>query len=121
MSRSKSLVALIVLPVAMLLALVSVGVANARSTTDGQQGSIATPTITISSFKYKVPATVLHGARIKVINNDATAHTVTSNAAGKFNVNVPAHSTRYFNAPIKGTYGFHCTYHSTMKGTLHVH
>ena len=121
MSRSRSLLALVVLPVAMLLALVSVGVASARTSSHpSQRDAIAIPTITISGFKYRVPASVLHGAKIKVINNDSTAHTVTSNTAGKFNVNVPAKSTRYFKAPVKGTYGFHCVYHSGMKGTLHV-
>lgn len=121
MSRSKSLLALIVLPVALLLAFVSVGVANARMSHDtGHSNAITIPTITISNFSFKVPATVLHGAKIKVVNNDNVLHTVTSNVAGKFNVSVPAHQVRYFRAPVKGTYGFHCNPHPSMKGTLHV-
>ncbi len=49
------------------------------------------------------------------------AHTVTSNAAGKFNVNVPAHTTRSFHAPATAQkYGFHCTFHGGMKGVLKV-
>lgn len=121
MSRSRSLLALIVLPVALLLAFVSVGVANARSAHDADHSTaITVPTITISNFSFKVPASVLHGARVRVVNNDNVLHTVTSNVTGKFNVSVPAHQIRFFRAPVKGTYGFHCNPHPSMKGTLHV-
>lgn len=71
MSRSKLLIALVVLPVAVLLALLSVGVASARSPHDPAQGyQPAIATITISGFTYQVPASVLHGARVKVVNQD---------------------------------------------------
>jgi plastocyanin len=120
MSRRKTLIALFVVPVVLLLSVISVSVATA-GTTHQAKAQIATPTITIQAFSYKVPASVLHGALVKVVNKDSVAHTVTSNRAGKFNVSVPAHSSRSFHAP--GTpmkYGFHCTIHPQMTGVLKV-
>jgi len=122
MSRRKTLIALFVLPVVLLLSVLSVSVATARTAHhDAAKSAIATPTITIQAFSYTVPASVRHGALINVVNKDGVAHTVTSNRAGKFNVSVPAHSTRSFHAP--GTpmkYGFHCTFHGGMAGVLKV-
>lgn len=122
-SPKKSLIALIVAVLVVLVSLVTVGVANARQSSrpDSARTELTIPTITIKSFSYTVPTSVLHGAKIKVINNDSVKHTVTSNRAGKFNVIVPEHSTRYFRAPqTPMKYGFHCTYHSSMKGILKV-
>ncbi|MEJ7629899.1 MAG: hypothetical protein WKF54_09945 [Nocardioidaceae bacterium] len=122
-SPRKSLVALLVVPLIVLVSLVTVGVANARqlSQPDSARTELTTPTITIRSFSYVVPTSVLHGARIKVANNDSVTHTVTSNRAGKFNVSVPEHSIRYFRAPrTPMRYGFHCTFHSSMMGILKV-
>lgn len=124
MSTRRSIAALVIVPLALLVSLVSVGVASARQAPSAapSQHAVAVPTITIKSFGYHVPATVLHGALIKVINQDAVAHTVTSNTKGKFAVTIPAHASRTFHAPaVKGTYAFHCVYHSDMHGVLHVH
>jgi plastocyanin len=129
MSR-RNIAALVVVPVVLLVSLVTIGVANARS---GHQSHLvptvsssrlAEPnakTITISGFAYTVPAGVARGALVNVVNKDGVKHTVTSNTAGKFNVTVPAHSTRSFHAPqVKGSYKFHCAIHPAMTGTLHV-
>ena len=120
--RRKSMIAVIVLPVVLLLSLVSVGVANARTThPDSAKTSIDIPTITIRAFAYTVPTTVQHGVLIKVVNQDGVPHTVTSNIAGKFHVRVPAHSSRNFRAPgTPGNYGFHCNLHAGMKAVLRV-
>jgi plastocyanin len=121
-ARRKSLLALIVVPVIMLFSVVAVGVANAsRSGTTAPQHPAATPTITISMFAFSTPSSVPRKARIRVVNKDAVAHTVTSLVAGKFNVRIPPKSTRFFNAPaVAGNYKFHCTIHLTMTGVLHV-
>ncbi len=121
-SRRTPLIAVLVLPIVVLLSFVSVSIANARTAPpEHVRTAITAGTITISSFVYTVPASVVHGSIVKVVNKDSVAHTVTSNTAGKFNVSVPAHSTRQFRAP--GTaqkYGFHCTIHPTMHGVLKV-
>jgi len=120
--RRKSLLTLFVVPLVIVLSLVGLGVANAaRSGHPAVQPKLTVPTITISSFTFHSPASVRHGALIKVINKDGVGHTVTSDTRGKFNVSVPAHSSRTFHAPgSKGTYRFHCTPHPTMHGVLHV-
>ena len=58
---------------------------------------------------------------MKLTNNSAAAHTF-SPAGGGFkdsgNINAGAStSVRFF---YKGNYGFVCSYHSWMKGTVHV-
>jgi len=121
-TRRRSLIAVLVLPIVVLLSLATITVANAR-TSHHEQGTeqIAVPTITISSFTFTVPGSVRHGALIKVVNKDNVGHTVTSNIAGRFNVVVPARSSRTFHAPQKPhNYAFHCTPHPSMKGMLRV-
>lgn len=121
-TRRQSLIAVIVLPLALLLSLVMVGVANARSAHPEQsRTAITSPTITIRSFTYSVPTSVLHGVLVKVVNRDGVTHTVTSNRAGKFSVRIPPNSSRSFRAPSTPMkYGFHCNIHPSMMGILKV-
>ena len=80
----------------------------------------AAATITIDSFKF-TDVTVPPGAQVTVVNNDSAEHTVTSDAAGTFNVEVEGKRQVTFTAPTQpGTYPFHCTYHPSMHGTLTV-
>jgi plastocyanin len=80
----------------------------------------AASTITIDGFKY-TDVTVPAGAQITVVNNDSAEHTVTSDTSGAFNVEVEGKHKATFTAPTQpGTYPFHCTYHSSMHGTLTV-
>jgi len=112
----------VLLPIVLLLSLVTVSIADARSAhPEHKQSAITGGTITIRSFTFTVPASVQRGTLVRVVNKDAVTHSVTSNAAGKFNVFVPAHSTRQFRAPsTPQKYGFHCTPHPSMKGILKV-
>ncbi len=122
-ARRKSLLTLAVVPVVVLLSLVSLGVANAARSTHpaAHHTAIATPTITISMFAFRTPASVKPGTKVKIVNKDAVPHTVTSDKAGTFNVSVPGNSTAFIKAPKKiANYKFHCTIHSTMHGVLHV-
>src|SRR6478609_1835155 len=117
-NRRTTLIAVLVLPIVLLLSFVTLTVANAGSTRpEHARTSITNGTITIKAFAYTIPpAGVNHGTIVKVVNKDNVAHTVTSNIAGKFNVNVPAHATRQFRAPATPQkYGFHCTFHPSMK------
>jgi plastocyanin len=122
-ARRKSLLALLVVPIVLMLSLVAVGVANAtRSPAADHHQALATPTITISMFAFSTPTRARAGATVKVVNKDAVAHTVTSDTAGLFDVSVPAKSTVKFHAPATpGKYKYHCTIHSTMHGVLKVH
>lgn len=119
-TRRKALLAVVMVPLAVLLTLGSVSIASAHPA-----GQLAThqvakkkPTITISSFAFTVPTKVRAGATIKVVNKDAVAHTVTSDDGTTFDVAAPAKTTVKFKAPATGTYAFHCSIHSSMHGTL---
>jgi plastocyanin len=80
----------------------------------------AGPTITINGFAY-TDVTVPPGAVVTVINNDSAKHTVTSDSAGAFNVDVAGNGRATFNAPTApGSYPFHCTYHPNMHAVLTV-
>jgi plastocyanin len=76
--------------------------------------------LTISAFTFtpgKLKVTV--GQKIKIVNMDAVAHTVTADDGVSFDVAVPAKTTVTFKAPsTPGKYKFHCTIHPTMKGLL---
>ena len=82
-------------------------------------------TITIKDFAFGAALTVRPGATIKVTNQDATAHDVSSDDEGRFRtplLNKDESAT--FTAPTQpGTYKFSCTVHGQMQGigTLIVH
>ena len=90
---------------------------------DGQ--AAGSGTITIKDFAFGAPLTVRPGATIKVTNQDATAHDVSSDDEGRFRtplLNKDESAT--FTAPTQpGTYKFSCTVHGQMQGigTLIVH
>ena len=97
------------------------------SGSDGSGGGQAagSGTITIKDFAFGAPLTVRPSATIKVTNQDATAHDVSSDDEGRFRtplLNKDESAT--FTAPTQpGTYKFSCTVHGQMQGigTLIVH
>jgi plastocyanin len=67
------------------------------------------------------PITVSPGAQVTIKNDDSAEHSVTSDTAGKFNVEVEGKEQGTLTAPTEpGEYAFHCTYHPSMHGTLTV-
>jgi plastocyanin len=65
------------------------------------------------------PITVTGGAQVSVKNDDSVEHSVTSDTAGKFDMDVEGNEQGSFTAPTEpGEYAFHCTYHPSMHGTL---
>ena len=96
-------------PLRLLLAALSL---SAWSATAGA-------TITIENMAFGEPLTVAPGAEIALVNNDSVEHSVTSDAAGAFDVDVEGKEKGTLTAPSQpGEYPFHCTYHPNMKGTL---
>ncbi|BBX71413.1 hypothetical protein MPSYJ_48740 [Mycolicibacterium psychrotolerans] len=88
------------------------------ASTSGTAGADAA-TVTIASMHYGPPVTVPPGARIAVTNNDSVEHSVTSDAANAFTVDVDGNQQGAFTAPsAPGEYTFHCKYHPAMHGTL---
>jgi plastocyanin len=88
----------------------------------------ATETISggFTSFRYdKARITLAKGGTLKVTNNSASPHTLTSNATAGgnplFNVSVQPHRTVVVPGVSRlapGTYKFHCTIHPYMTATL---
>ena len=76
-------------------------------------------TISIANMSFGEPVTVAAGAQVTVINKDSVEHSVTSDTADQFDVEIEGNEQGTFAAPSQpGEYAFHCTYHPSMKGTL---
>jgi plastocyanin len=70
-------------------------------------------------MKFGAPITVPPGAQVTIRNDDSAEHSVTSDTAGQFDVDVEAKQQGTLTAPSsQGEYKFHCTYHPSMHGTL---
>lgn len=92
--------------------------AESTSGSGGAEAS-ASATITIKGFEYDVPGSVAPGTKITVKNDDSEAHTVTADSEGDFDVTIPPGKSEMLTAPSDaGSYKFHCTFHSNMRGTL---
>jgi plastocyanin len=76
-------------------------------------------TITIANMNFGEPITVPPGAQITIKNDDSAEHSVTSDTAGKFDVEVEGKEQGTLTAPTEpGEYAYHCKYHPSMHGTL---
>jgi plastocyanin len=76
-------------------------------------------TITIANMSFGESITVSPGAQIAIKNDDSAEHSVTSDTAGKFDVEVEGKKQGTLTAPTEpGEYAFHCKYHPSMHGTL---
>lgn len=118
--RRASLLALVLLPLALVLTFVSVSVASAHPSHATIMSHVAkkAPKITIKGFAFKVPASVPAGAKIKLVNKDSVLHSVTSDNGAFTSVDVPPGGKATMIAPGAGSYAFHCRIHSSMKATL---
>lgn len=84
-----------------------------------QQTNPGTNTVTIANYAFNPSTlTVSNGTTVTWINNDNTAHTVTS-AQGLFHsgpLNKGQNFTYTFTTP--GTYNYSCSIHTSMKGAI---
>ena len=93
--------------------------ATANSEATSAPASASAATITIANMNFGQPVTVPPGAQITIKNDDSAEHSVTSDAAGKFDVEVDGKEQKTLTAPTEpGDYAYHCTYHPSMHGTL---
>ena len=93
--------------------------ASSAAASENSPTEVAGPTITIADMAFGQPLTVAPGTQITVANNDSPEHSVTSDTAGAFDVEVDGHEKKTLTAPTQpGEYPFHCKYHPNMKGTL---
>jgi plastocyanin len=97
---------------------------TATATASGSEATTApmsagAATITIASMNFGDPITVSPGAQVTIKNDDSAEHSVTSDTAGKFDVDVEGKEQGTLTAPTEpGEYAYHCTYHPSMHGTL---
>ena len=95
--------------------------ASATGTAEATSGPAAAgaATITIATMSFGEPITVSPGAQVTIKNDDSAEHSVTSDTAGKFDVDVEGKEQGTLTAPTEpGEYAYHCTYHPSMHGTL---
>jgi plastocyanin len=94
------------------------GYGNAPATTS----SVAAATgnsVTLASFAFS-PATitVTVGTAVTWTNKDSTTHTITSDSGVFDSGNLAANGTYSYTFTKAGTYPYHCTIHTYMKGTV---
>jgi plastocyanin len=78
-------------------------------------------TFNIYNMAFPNKITVKKGTIVKWYNQDAYAHTVTSDDGTTFDSgNLAAGATFSYTANTVGTFNYHCEVHSNMKGTLEV-
>jgi plastocyanin len=103
------------------------GTATATASPTASEGKASAPpaaggaTITIADMNFGQALTVSPGAQITIKNDDSAEHSVTSDTAGKFDVEIDGKEQATLTAPTEpGDYAFHCKYHPSMHGTLTV-
>jgi plastocyanin len=101
------------------------GTATATASPTATAGETSGPaansaaTITIADMNFGQPITVSPGAQITIKNTDSVEHSVTSDAADKFSVDVEGNKQGTLTVPTEpGEYAYHCKYHPSMHGTL---
>lgn len=98
--------------------------ATACSSSNGGSQSTPAPiaeqkTVAIASHQFEMPPTVSPGTTVVVRNSDGVEHSVTSEAAGLFDVEVEAGETGNLTVPSTvGSYPVYCRYHPGMRATL---
>lgn len=82
-------------------------------TTTSASDEAAGPTITVADMSFGEPITVAPGAQITVKNDDSVEHSVTSQAAGQFELHVDGGEQGSFTAPTEpgSTRSTACTTH----------
>jgi plastocyanin len=77
--------------------------------------------VTIKDFAFgPATATAAAGSKVTWTNNDTTAHTVTFDDGSADSGNIAPGSTFDHTFATAGTFAYHCTIHSQMKGTVTV-
>ena len=102
------------------------GTATLTASPTASEGKASAPaeaatgaTLTIVNMSFGQPITVSPGAQVTIKNDDSAEHSVTSDTAGKFDVEIDGKGQGTLTAPTEpGEYAFHCKYHPSMHGTL---
>lgn len=87
------------------------------------QGTVqpATHEVIISNFAFSPSElTIKTGDTVAWTNNDSATHTITSDSGGELSGNVPQGQAYSHTFNSAGTYAYHCSIHTSMKGTITV-
>jgi plastocyanin len=115
--------ALLVPLVALATVLVTLNVtddarSSAASSTSGRRSASA-PAISIKDFQYSPdPISVEAGATVRVTNDDGTVHTLTADDDRFDTGDLDGGATGTITIDAPGRYGYHCTIHNYMTGTI---
>lgn len=101
----------------LLTALLAAACTSDRSPTTPVQ----TSNVSIVNFRFDpVTITVPVGSTVTWKNNDTVAHTSTSNAAGWDSGTLAAGASFSHTFTTRGSFAYHCAFHSSMTGTVTV-
>lgn len=93
--------------------------ACSKSTDMQPSGNSNEKIIVISGMSFPASTAVAKGTTVTWKNQDASAHTVTSDDGAAFSSgNVAAGASFTYVANVAGTIEYHCEYHGGMKGKL---
>ncbi len=102
-----------------LVALALACTSDRSNSVTGPQGGTAS--IAIAHFAFSPAAdTVAVGTTITWTNQDATAHTVTQDGGGFDSGSLAQNATFSQTFATKGTFSYHCRFHSSMVATVTV-
>lgn len=92
---------------------------KARNTTSNTVQTSTPNSVNIQSFSFS-PAilTVKQGTKVTWINNDSSAHQVTSDSSSFSSQQIPSGSKYEFTFDTKGNFSYHCSIHPYMKGEV---
>ena len=110
-----------------LLAVASLGLAMAglfpaiRPLAAEQRPELRRHTVTIDATSYSPKTlTVRVGDTIVWVNEDLFPHTVTAKTGRFDSGDIAAGESWTYTVKAEGMFGYFCTYHTTMKGTLRI-
>jgi plastocyanin len=79
----------------------------------------ATHAVTIQNFSFNPASiTIKKGDTVVWTNKDPMGHTVTGNNGGPASQTISTNGTYSFTFNDVGTFGYHCSIHPSMKGTV---
>lgn len=106
--------------IATALSIAFLSCSKTKNSPTGGGGNNNNPnSITISGMSFPATTTVKVGSTVTWTNNDAMAHTVTSDDGVSFNSGSINYGSAFsYVAKTVGSFSYHCNFHSNMKATL---
>ena len=120
MKKNKVCMIVLILAMALLVGLTSCS--TSKTSTSTTTASTSGNTVNIINFAFTPPTiTVNVGTTVTWTNNDSTTHHVASDTGVFDSGNMSQNATYSFTFNNAGTFPYHCTIHTYMKGTVIVH